>query len=456
MKRMKMMKKAAIWMLTATMAAGLTACGGSGAEAEDTGDISDPESVKGTITVGGWPSGDDAFKAALEGFHKEYPNVEVKFQFTDTTAHHQALQTALSAGSGAPDVAMIEGAYVAQYRDSAALTNLKEKPYNADELKDDFVEFKWDQCISADGNAVRAIPWDVGPCSYFYRTDIFEECGLPTDPKEVAELMSTWDGVLEVARKVYIPGERWLLPDASYLYFELFCNRDYYDEDLNLKIEREGDLDCLNVVIKMREEKLDMNVDMWGTEATAAFGDGTLASVCTGSWFGGFLKTDYAPDASGKWGVTTMPGGVKASNWGGSFLVIPEQSKNKTAAWAFVKYMLATAQAQNEMFEAVDYFPAYKPAYDDADIYGKEDPYFCSQKTKELWVELANELKPVTTTMMDTTAEGCIYSSVNAGLEKGLGAEEIRDLVKSDIEKATAEVKEQQIQTLKDAGVWDK
>ena len=113
-------------------------------------------------------------------------------------------------------------------------------------------------------------------------------------------------------------------------------------------------------------------------------------------------------------------------------------------------------RAQNEMFEAVDYFPAYKPAYDDADIYGKEDPYFCSQKTKELWVELANELKPVTTTMMDTTAEGCIYSSVNAGLEKGLGAEEIRDLVKSDIEKATAEVKEQQIQTLKDAGVWDK
>ena len=32
MKRMKMMKKAAIWMLTASMAAGLTACGGSGAE----------------------------------------------------------------------------------------------------------------------------------------------------------------------------------------------------------------------------------------------------------------------------------------------------------------------------------------------------------------------------------------------------------------------------------------
>ena len=38
-----------------------------------------------------------------------------------------------------------------------------------------------------------------------------------------------------------------------------------------------------------------MNVDMWSTEATAAYGDGSLVSVCTGGWFGGFLKTDYAP-----------------------------------------------------------------------------------------------------------------------------------------------------------------
>ena len=313
MKKRNMIKKGLACVMAATMTIGLAACGGSNGGGDDVSeaDFSDPESIKGTITVGGWPSGDDGFEAAMEGFHKVYPNIEVEMQFTDTTAHHQALQTALSAGDGAPDVAMVEGAYVAQYRESSALTNLLEEPYNAGELEKDFVEFKWDQCKSADGSAVRLIPWDVGPCTYFYRTDIFEECGLPTDPDEVAELMSTWDGVLEVARKVNIPGKRWLLPDASYLYFELFCNRDYYDEDLNLQLERDGDLDCLNAVIKMREEGLDMNVDMWGTEATAAYGDGSLVSVCTGGWFGGFLKTDYAPDASGKWGVAKMPGGVK-------------------------------------------------------------------------------------------------------------------------------------------------
>ena len=160
MKKRNMIKKGLACVMVATMTIGLAACGGSNGGGDDVSeaDFSDPESIKGTITVGGWPSGDDGFKAAMDGFNKEYPNIEVEWQFTDTTAHHQALQTSLSAGDGAPDVAMVEGAYVAQYRDSSALTNLLDEPYNAGELKDDFVAFKWDQCQSADGTAMRLIP----------------------------------------------------------------------------------------------------------------------------------------------------------------------------------------------------------------------------------------------------------------------------------------------------------
>ncbi len=452
---MKKIKSAKMYVLflTLLLIASLAACKNSGSE--NTGDSQDG-TASGKITVGGWPSGDDAFNAAMAGFQEVYPDIEVELQFTDTTSHHQALQTALAAGSDAPDVAMVEGAYIAQYRNSSALTNLLEEPYGAGDLKDDFVAYKWDQTYSADGSRLVAIPWDIGPCSYFYRTDVFEEAGLPTDPEEVARLMSTWDGVLQAAEAVSIPGKRWLLPDASYLYFELFCNRDYYDEDLNLVIEREGDIDCLDAVINMRQNQWDMNVDMWSNEAYAGYAAGSCASVFTGAWFGGFLKTDIDPEGAGHWAVTTLPGGVKSSNWGGSFLVIPEQSENKEAAWAFIKYMLATEKGQNDMFQAVDYYPAYKPAWENNEIYEAEDSYFGGQKTKALWAEIASELQPVNTTMMDTTAEGCIYSSVNAGLEQGLSAEEIRNLVASDIETATAEVKQQQIQVLKDTGLWDK
>ncbi len=116
--------------------------------------------------------------------------------------------------------------------------------------------------------------------------------------------------------------------------------------------------------------------------------------------------------------------------------------------------MLATASGQNDMFEAVDYFPAYTPAYEDA-LYDEGDDYFGGQQTKKLWAEIATELEPVYTTQMDTTAEGQIFTSVNQGLQEGMTAEEIRSLLAENIETATAEIKQQQIQTLKDAGVWD-
>ncbi len=286
--------------MAAVMALSLTACGTSSSntgsdkttvsgDGQQTASMpADPADLKGSIIVGGWPSGDDGFKAALNGFHDKYPNIEVEFQFTDTTSHHQSLATSLAAGSGAPDVAMVEGAYIAQYRDSKALTNLLDEPFNAEKYKNDFVALKWDQAYSVDKSQFVAVPWDVGPCTYFYRTDVFEECGLPTDPAEVAELMSTWDGVLKAAKAVNKPGERWLVPNAAYFYQLMYCNRDYYDEKMNLKLDREGDLDCLNAIIDLRADQLDMNVDMWSTEAYAAYASGACVSVATGGWFGGF------------------------------------------------------------------------------------------------------------------------------------------------------------------------
>jgi multiple sugar transport system substrate-binding protein len=334
--------------------------------------------------------------------------------------------------------------------------NFLEAPYNAERYKNDFVAYKWEQCYSSNRNQLVTIPWDIGPCSYFYRSDIFESVGLPIDPEEVAKLMSTWEGVLEAARKVHIPGERWLLPNASYLYYEYFIDRDFFDADLNLILEREGDLACLDAVIEIRKNRWDMNVDMWSSEAYAAYASGAIASVATGCWFGGFLKKDIDPNGSGHWRTTTLPGGVPASNWGGSFLVIPKQSGHKEEAWAFVEYMLATVKGQNDMFLAVDYFPAYIPAWEDAAIYEAGDPYFGGQKTRALWAQIASELLPVYTTIMDTAAESQIYSSVNAGLERGLDARGIRNLVAADINTSTEELKRQQIQILRDAGVWNK
>lgn len=449
------MKKRILTALLATLMVGgtLVGCGGnpSGGD-KPAGD----ETPSGKIVVGGWPSGDDAFKAAEAGFKELYPEVEIEYQFTDTGAFQQSLQTALAAGAEAPDVAMVEGASVGQYQNSPALENLLEEPYAAESMKDDFVEMKWNQCYSLDGTRMIGLPWDIGPTSYFYRRDVFKDAGLPSEPDEVFELMSTWDGVLQVAEAIYKPGERWFYPNASYFYTLMFMNRDFFNEkDLSLRMDREGDIAAIEAALEIRKNGWDANtVDMWSTEAYAGYADGSIASVATGAWFGGFLKTDIDPEGTGNWGITALPGGIPATNWGGSILVLPSQSENKTAAWAFIKYMMTDTTAQNKMFEAVDYYPALKPAWEDKAIYEAEDPYFGGQKTKEVWIDIAEKFPTdVFITLMDSTAEGALYTAVNAGLEAQAAPEQIKTDAAAAVETSVTEQKAQQTQNMKDAGL---
>lgn len=90
-----MMKKERILVL-GMAAVLLSGCGSKG----DTGDSKEGENGEITITVAGYPSAEEAFESAIEGFHKKYPEIRVEYNITDTTSHHQALSTALASNTG--------------------------------------------------------------------------------------------------------------------------------------------------------------------------------------------------------------------------------------------------------------------------------------------------------------------------------------------------------------------
>lgn len=456
-----------ILSLAVALVIGITMFAGCGAspasekpgEATNQEDSSKAEPAKeaGTktkIVVGGWPSGDEAFKAIIPEFNKQYPDVEVTLNFMQTADHHQQLSTAVAAGTGAPDVAMLEQAWVGRYKDAGGFENLLNAPYNAGDMKSDFVEYKWNLASSVDGKSLVGLVWDIGPASLFYRRDVFKDAGLPSEPDEVEKLLSTWDGVLKAAEAIYKPNERWLFHNAFYLYSWNYMNRDFYNDKLELNLDKPGSKEALEAAITMRKNGWDAQIsDMWQQEAHAAMASGSVAAVVSGCWYGGFLKSWIAKDTSGLWGITRIPGGIEDSNWGGSYLAIPSQSKNKEAAWNFIKFALATKEAQNTMFKTVDYFPGYIPAWDDP-MYNEEDPFFAGQKTKALWVDISKNLKPSFSTLMDATTEETLNNAVNTGLNEGKSADEIIKAAKEQIENATREDREKYIDILKDAGAW--
>jgi multiple sugar transport system substrate-binding protein len=390
----------------------------------------------------------------MPGFKAKYPNIEVEYEMASWADHHQALQTSLAAGSGARDAEMVETTYIAQYRDSTVLEDLFSAPYNAQKYQKDFVSYKWDQGTSSDKKRFVALPWDIGPMCYYYRADIFESVGLPSEPEEVARFMSTWDGVLEVARRVYIPNQRWLLQNSTDLYITLWRNRDYFDEKLNFRLDREGDIAALQAVIEMRKNHWDMNTPS-DAERNAALQNSALVSFISASWAEGDLKVNYCADQAGKWRIASLPGGIKTMNYGGSNMCIPSQGRHKTEAWAFIEYMLATAQGQNDMFKAMGYFPAYIPAWNDP-VYDGRDPYYGGQSAMAMWRQIARTMNTeVYTTIMDGAADQELGPTLNEGLERGLSPAGIKQLFRERVEASTAESRRQQIEILRSVGLWN-
>jgi multiple sugar transport system substrate-binding protein len=329
---------------------------------------------------------------------------------------------------------MIEINYIDQFALFGGLVDLLEEPFNAGRYQNEFVEYKWEQATTLDGEQLIAFPWDIGPATVFYRRSLFEQAGLPSDPDSVQEMLSTWDGYLETGRKVNDPDNNvWWTDSAGNIPYIYHAHKNLFDEELNIAIDNPKTRRALRVAKTLRNEEMDLQSDFWTEEWYAALNEGRIATTIVGSWFGGFLKSWIAADTAGDWGVVPVPEDP-LQNWGGSFMAIPEQSEHKEAAWAFIEYSMANREPQNAIFEAVDYFPAYKPAWE-AELYEVGDPFFGGQNTRALWTDIATSQGKFITTPLDAAAEAAFTAEVTNFLEQDLSVDETIDRMEAAIEE---------------------
>jgi multiple sugar transport system substrate-binding protein len=403
---------------------------------------STPDKPAGEILIWGWPAADQAFDTIIAGFNEEYPDITVTYEMIPGMAGgtRDALSTALAAGEGLPDISMIEINDIDRFVMQGGLVNLLQEPYNAGEYEDDFVAYKWDQAMTPDGRLL-AFPWDIGPASLFYRRDVFENAGLPSDPESVGEMLSTWEGFIETGQQVADPANNvFWMGNASQIPYIYYAHKNFFDEDYNVAINNPETEQLLEYAKQVRYLGLDAQSTFWTEEWYSMLANGQIATTISGSWFGGFLKSWIDPEGACNWGVAPIPEDPQ-QNWGGSFLAIPDKSENKEAAWAFIEYVMGNVEPQNAIFEAVDYFPALIPAYDDP-LYNEPDPFFCDQATRVLWAEIAQSPGLIFTTPMDSAAEGAFNAEVAKMLNEDLDPQETLDAAEQAILEQTAQDRE--------------
>ena len=170
MKRSGWVRSAA---LVGIAALALTACGSG---SDDEGDKSSSSDEKVTLKVSYW--GNFGLKELEPVYEAANPNIDIVLDEGDYNEQHENLQKFLVAGSGAADIAAIDEGFTESFRAQAdKFVNLNDM--GADQYKDKYLEWKWNQVTSPDGESVIGLGTDVGGMAMCYRKDLFEKAGLP-------------------------------------------------------------------------------------------------------------------------------------------------------------------------------------------------------------------------------------------------------------------------------------
>ncbi|MGN9810677.1 ABC transporter substrate-binding protein [Micromonospora sp. BQ11] len=385
-------RRAAVALAAATALLATAACGGGDAEDAADGPI--------TLTV-------DVFgQFGYEELYKEYmashPDVKIVERGTggNLDEYSPKLTQWLAAGKGAGDVVAIEEGLLVEYKANPGnFVNLLD--HGAAELKGNFLEWKWNAGLTADGKQLIGLGTDVGGMAMCYRKDLFAKAGLPTERDAVSKLWPTWQDYIATGEKFTAAKTGASFLDAATNTFNTIVLQTagnaqgyhYYDTSDNLVVDSNPAVkQAWDTTMDIIDSGLSGKYGSWSEEWVSAFKQAKFATIACPAWMTGVIEGNAGPAGKGKWDIADVPG--DGGNWGGSYLAVPKQSKHQAEAIELAKF-LTSAKGQIGAFKAKGPLPSSPQALDDPAITGSTNPYFSDAPVGQIFAAGAKNLKPV-------------------------------------------------------------
>ena len=377
--------------VTAVAAVALTGCSGGEPEASCTNKIVNAEATQ--VSVWAWYP---AFEEVVDLFNESHDDVQICWTNAGQgNDEYTKFSTAIEAGSGAPDVIMLESEVLSSFSIRDALVDLTE--HGADDVAADYTEGAWKDVSS--GDAVYAIPVDGGPMGMLYRQDILDQYGIPVP--------TTWDEFAAAAQALKDAGAPGVLADfptngRAYnqaLFAQAGSVPFEYDNakptEIGINVNDQGSKDVLAYWEGLVDAGLVATDDAFTADYNTKLVDGSYAIYVAAAWGPGYLGGLSDADADAVWKAAPVPQWDPANpvqiNWGGSTFAVTSQSKNPEAAAVVVKEVFGTEEAWKIGIEEAALFPLWKPILDSDYFRDLEYPFFGGQQiNKDVFLPAAS------------------------------------------------------------------
>lgn len=293
--------------------------------------------AKTTITWGvmAGPQYEERYNRIVAAFEKTHPDISVKWVGLEGQFQEKLL-TLVAAGE-APDVIRIDVENLPEYVEQGILENL-----NAYMDRDKAFSLKGVFTSALAGFTYKGklwgIPRSVTVSSTYYNVDMFDAAGLnrPADSW-------TWQDMVNIGKRLTKDNNG----DGKLDQFGLYQTTDYVewlpliyshggavlDSEGRVVFDSPANLTAFTLYQTWRGSA---HIAPRSGESTSVFQDGRFGMIMMADW----VRQIYRNIKSFKWDTATIPAGPKGQYAfiGGGAMGISSQSKNKQAAWEFVKF----------------------------------------------------------------------------------------------------------------------
>lgn len=420
---------------------------GNAAPAADTASIPKSEvdpNLTGEVTFWTFLDNKKADAELTKQFNAVYPNIKLKTVFVPFGDLHNKLQTTLAAGKGAPDVALVEQGQFPRYSTGGVLTDLLQPPYNAGKYKEQVSEYNWNRWSSIDGSQLLGMPWDVTPSVTYYRADIFEELGLPSDPTELGEYIQDPDNFFTLAQTLKANG-KWAMEWRDSPVHWLGDSVGYYDKDLNWVRNTDEFVKFLDISKRVNQLKIAPHDGIYSDKGKQRVKKGESVMYVSGTYAPRDLSINF-PEQKGKWRTTNAPFGLNFGA-GGSTFVIPAQSQNKEAAWAFAEWV-TTSDAAWKLWLEQSVQPDWKNITSQDWYVNHTNAYLGDQVDFNFYSSLTDKLPVRRYTPLDGLSWPIWLDNVIKAIDKNIDSKTAIQQAQEDVEKKLKPEKEKLLKLL--------
>jgi cellobiose transport system substrate-binding protein len=347
------------------------------------------------------------------------------------------LLTTLAGRSHVPDLTFINSDIASYFPNADQFVDLY--ALGAKDHQSEFLKFKWNFGVTPAGRMI-GYPMDTGPTALFFRSDVLNKAGLPSEPDAVHGATSTWDDFLAFGSQIAKAVEGGAItPTITALFTQVMAQsaKQYFEVSGAPIYDQEHVQRAFEYAVKAHELGVSANAQT-STDQTALLGNGKQVCQTNAVWWVVAGPEQLAPKTKGNWRVCAAPG--SPGNYGGSFVAITKYCKNPEAAYKFITWL---ENEQNEITSLAKMFlfPSRLDALE-SDAIAKPYDFFGNQKILEVFAESAKGVPTMFLSPYDALVSGPItdeLTNVEAAGKKPADAwSDAMKQVKRELDRAGA------------------